>query len=61
MVKKRKIEKRPPRRKKEWTLKDVLTDLKRAGAREITDEMMEREPYKTFLKDNLRGRETITQ
>ena len=58
MAKRKKLTK-PPRPKKNWTLKDVVTDLKKAGAKEITDAMMMKEPYKSIMKNSLRNGKII--
>ncbi|MBI3194640.1 MAG: hypothetical protein HYZ34_09280 [Ignavibacteriae bacterium] len=52
---------RPPRPKKDWTLRDVISDLKKAGAKEITDAMMKKEPYKSFIGNTLRNGKLICE
>ncbi len=60
MAKRKKLTK-PPRPKKDWTLRDVINDLKKAGAREITDAMMMKEPYKSFMSNSLRDGKVICE
>ena len=40
---------------KRWGLKEVIKHLEEAGAREITDEMMKKEPYKSVFKNVIKN------
>ena len=47
--------KRREKKLKRWGLKEVLRYLDEIGAKEITDEMMKEEPYKSVFKNVLKN------